>query len=66
MFLVAQVLSTVPSEHFCVKLPEHEEVAAPLASLARTSASTDLRVPSVPQPHGTTARISVVKFAPET
>lgn len=38
MRLVAQMLSTVLVEHFCVKEPERRRGHCPLASLARTSA----------------------------
>lgn len=66
MRLVAQMLSTVLVEHFCVKEPERRRGHCPLASLARTSALSQTTVSSERQPHGTKARISVAKFAPAT
>ena len=44
MLLVAQVLSTVLGEHFCVKLLEHQRGRCSLASLAQTSAVSQTAV----------------------
>lgn len=65
LLLVAQARSTVLAEHFCVKSPENRRGRCSLASLALTSAVSH-SVPSVSQPHGTTAWLSVAKFAPTT
>lgn len=64
MFLVAQVPSTLLQDRFCDPLPEPRGGrCSPLRPGTNFSFLSDLRVPLVPQPQGTTAQISVAKFA---
>ena len=52
------------AEHLCDKPPEHRGRCPSRQPGTNFSSFSDLSVPSVPQPHGTTARISAAKFAP--